>query len=363
MRILCFNWRDTKNPASGGAEVILHEIFKRLVKDGHQVTLFTASFNGGAPSETVDGISIVRDGGRYSVYSRAKNFYRKNGGLYDIIIDSINTKPFDTPRFVKNKPILAVFYQLAREFWFYEMSFPLNMLGRYFFEDRWLRRYRNIPTMTISKSSEDDLKTLGFRDIRVMPVGINIKPVYDIPAKEPTPTVIFVGRLRRIKFPDHIIEAMADVRKQIPEAQLWIVGDGPIRQDLQRKAGEGVRFFGAIWKLEEKMELLKKAHVSVVPSIREGWGLVVTEANAMGTTTVGYDVPGIRDSIINNQTGLLVRFGDKKALAEAVIRILKDDRLREDMSRKALEYSRNFDYDRSATVFMNAIKHAVNSYR
>jgi glycosyltransferase involved in cell wall biosynthesis len=362
MRILCFNWRDIKNPYSGGAEVILHEIFKRAVRSGHEVTLFTASFDRAAPSETVDGIPVIREGDRYSVYSKARQFYETNGKDYDIVIDSINTKPFDTPKFVKDKPILVVFYQLAREYWFYETRFPLSFIGRYFLEDYWLKSYRNVPTVTISRSSERDLKELGFTNVSIVPVGSNVKPLDDIPAKEATPTIIFVGRLRRIKFPDHIIETMGYIRKEIPDAQLWIVGDGPIRQDLERRAGDGIKFFGAIWQLEKKMELLSKAHVSVVTSIREGWGLVVTEANAMGTTTVGYDVPGIRDSIINNQTGLLVEFGDRKGLADAIIRILKDERLRIDLSRRALEYARNFDYDKSASIFLDIVNRTAKFY-
>lgn len=363
MKILCFNWRDRRNPAGGGAEIILHELFKRIVKAGHEVTLFTASFDGALSSEVIDGVSIVRDGGKYSVYKKAREFYEDKGAEYDFVIDSINTKPFDAPKFVHGKPVLAIFYQLAREFWFYETRFPLNLLGRYFFEDYWLKRYRNIPIVTISNSSREDLITLGFRDISIVPIGINIKPLDGIPPKEPTPTVIFVGRLRNIKFPDHIIEAMSYIRKEVPEAQLWIVGDGPIRRNLERMAGDGVKFFGAVWQLDKKMELLKRAHVSVVPSIREGWGLVVTEANAMGTTTVGYDVPGIRDSILNNKTGLLVKFGDRKALADAVIRILKDEELRYSLSKGALEYSCNFTYDKSAEIFLEIIQRTADHYR
>lgn len=358
LKILCFNWRDLRNPYGGGAEVYLHEILKRIVRAGHSVTLFTSSFAGSEKSEVIDGIYIIRDGGKYSVYNKAKEFYNLNGAGYDIVIDSINTKPFGTPGFVKNKPILAIVYQLAKEYWFYETKFPINVLGRYILENYWLKKYKYIPTVTISDSSLKDLENLGFEKIFVVPVGLSIPRLNDIPIKESSPTLIFIGRLRKIKFPDHAIDAIATVRKKIPDAQLWIVGDGPIRKRLEKEAPDGVRFFGRVSQTE-KIDLIRRAHVSVVPSIREGWGLVVTEANALGTPAVGYDVPGIRDAIINNQTGLLVSRHNKDELAKAIVRILNDSELRENLARASLTYSSTFDWDKSASSFLNILNDAV----
>src|SRR5687767_13663351 len=110
MRILWYNWRDINNPDAGGAEVFTHEVCKRLVKhDGiESITIFTSSFEGAPAEEVVDGVKIIRKGNRYSVYKEARRYYGRNKDQFDIVIDEINTKPFDTPSFVKDKPIIAL---------------------------------------------------------------------------------------------------------------------------------------------------------------------------------------------------------------------------------------------------------------
>src|SRR5690606_17977674 len=118
-----------------------------------------------------DSVSIVRSGNKYQVYKRAIDYYRKHQDSYDLIIDEINTRPFLTPKFVKDKSIIALFHQMAREFWFYETPFPLNYIGYYYLEKRWLSNYRDIPTITVSKSSKRDLEELGFNKIFVVPEG------------------------------------------------------------------------------------------------------------------------------------------------------------------------------------------------
>src|SRR5215510_5674900 len=190
MRILWYNWRDIKNPEAGGAEVFTHEVCKRLVKltGIKSITLFAASYHGALSEENVDGVRIVRKGNKYSVYSEAKNFYLHNHENFDIVVDEINTKPFNTPSFVHGKPIIALIHQLAREFWFFETQFPINVIGYLFLEKYWLRKYRNIPTMTVSQSTLEDLRQLGFKHIKVVPEGIAFEPLSTLPEKESRPT-------------------------------------------------------------------------------------------------------------------------------------------------------------------------------
>ena len=180
MKVLWFNWRDIKNPAAGGAEVFTHEVMRRLVGKGYEMTLFTSEFEGCPSRENVDGVDIVRSVGKYSVYSKENGFYNSNGSKYDLVIDEINTRPFMTPKFVKDKPIIALIHQLAREFWFYETSFPLNYLGYYYLEKKWLSYYRNIPTITVSDSSRRDLESLGFEKIFMVPEGLNVVPLKQV---------------------------------------------------------------------------------------------------------------------------------------------------------------------------------------
>lgn len=360
MKILIFNWRDIKNPVAGGAEVFTHEVAKRWVKKGNEITLFTSAFPGCKKEEVVDGVNIIRDGGRYLVYWKAKKYYRKYfKGNFDIVVDEINTRPFLTPKFVDNgEKVVALIYQLAREFWFYETRFPINYLGYYVLENRWLANYRDIPTVTISESTRKDLVVLGFRKVSIVPVGINFKPLESLPEKEKNPTFIFVGRLKKAKLPDHAITTFKIIKEKIPDAKLWVVGEGYYRRELEKIADSSVKFFGAV-EHEKKLELMSRAHAILVPGVREGWGLVVTEANAMGIPAIGYNIPGLRDAIRDCEVGLLCE-SKPEVMAEKAIELLQDETLLEKLSRNALEWSRNFSWDKSAEEFLKLIERIVN---
>ena len=166
--------------------------------------------------------------------------------------------------------------------------------------------------------------------------------------------MVFSGRLKRAKRPDHAIKAFAIVKEKVPNAELWVFGDGPFRQTLERIAGPGVKFFGNLNNVERR-ELLSKSWVLIVPGLREGWGLNIIEANALGVPAVAYDVPGLRDSVKNNETGLLAEDGNIKDLAEKTISILTDNPLREKLSINALNYSKQFSWEKTADEFMKLI--------
>lgn len=360
LKILVFNWRCWLNPEMGGAEVFTREVLKRWVKTGHEVTLFASKFKECEGKEINEGINIIREGGKYSAYWKAKKCYDKLflQEEYDIVIDEINTRPFLTPKFVKNgEKIIALIHQLAKEYWLYETPFPLSYIGYYFLEERWLKNYRKIPTVTVSQSSREDLVNLGFEKVFVVGEGLNFKPLMELDEKEKYPVVIYAGRLKKAKRTDHAIKAFKIVKEKIPEAELWIIGDGNFRKKLMKIACNGVRFYRGL-PSDERRKLIKKAWVLVNPSVREGFGLNVIEANALGVPCIAYDVPGLRDSIIDGETGLLVKSDNVEALAEAIIKVLTSDALRIRLSEKALTYSKSFSWDEVANQFMNVIKAA-----
>jgi len=360
VRVLWFNWRDICNPGAGGAEVYTHEVARRLVGMGHEVTLFAAMFPGGEREEVVDGVRVVRDGGRYTVYLRAREHYgrRFRGEGYDVVVDEINTVPFFSPGFVDGgERVVALIHQLAREFWFYEVPFPLSHVG-YRLEDRWLRGYVDVPTVTVSESTRADLLALGFRDVVVVHNGVNVEPLGEVPVKADHPVVVWVGRMKRAKRPGDVVEAFRVVRRRVPDAELWMVGDGYLRRRLESEAGSGVRFFGYV-DGETRDDLVRRAWVIAVPGVREGWGQVVTDANALGTPAVGYDVSGLRDSIRDGFNGVLVENGPE-ALADGMMRVLSDDGLREDLSRNAIEWARRFSWDKTAEEFMKVLERTTN---
>lgn len=351
---MLFNWRDPKNPDAGGAEQFTHQIEKRWVKLGHDVTHFSAAFDGCLEEELLDGVRIIRQGSRYSVYSRARRFYRESE-RYDVVIDEINTIPFNTPKFVnKGEKTFAFIHQLAREFWFYETPFPMNYIGNRFLEDRWLKRYVNMDVITVSNSTVQDLKSLGFKKIHLVHEGYDFPPLDVVGKKEEIPTIIYVGRFKKAKLPDHAVEAYKIAKKEIPDLRLWMVGDGKIRSKLESENVPGVTFFGRV-ALEKKSELVSRANIIVVPAVREGWGLVVTEANAMGTPAIGYDVPGLRDSIKDRSTGMLCS-PDPESMAREIVALMKDNERRRELSNNALEDSRQYTWDRTAKEFIDILE-------
>lgn len=354
LRILFLNWKDLDNPAAGGAETYTEEISKRLVTFGHQVTIFASSFDGSDSEASHYGVRIIRQGGRVTVYSKARNYVRSHLSDYDLFIDEINTVPFRIARIAKTKRVIALIHQLAREIWFYETRFPLNLIGYFGLEPFWIRQYRDQTTITVSNSTREDLLKLGFKRIRIVQNGISVSPMDSVPRKDVGPVMIFLGRLVRSKHPEHAIQALIKAKSRVPDAQLWMVGDGYLRPKLEAKRIEGVRFFGKVTH-EEKFELLKKARVMLVPSVREGWGISVIEANAMGTPAIGYSVPGLRDSIVDGRTGVLVKRDNVEGLANAASNILLDAGKARQMGEQALDWSKRFTWEKSALQFNNVI--------
>lgn len=317
MRILIFNWKDISHPHAGGAEVYTGEVARRWVSAGHEVTIFAAAVQGRPSDEVIDGVRFVRAGSRWGVYRAARLFYRAQpSDRYDVVVDEVNTRPFGCTKWVRDTPVVALIHQVCREIWFYEVPWPIAFVGRYIAEPWWLRRYRTVPVLTVSPSSRDSLRAYGLRNVVVVPEGIARKARPDV-AKEAQPTVVFVGRLVASKRLDHAIRAVRAARRSIPDLQFWVIGDGPMRRKLENDTS--VRFFGRVSRADRD-ELLARAHALLATSVREGWALVVDEAAAMGTPTIGYACPGLVDSVAA-AGGLLVE-PSPRALAAALVECL-----------------------------------------
>ena len=200
-----------------------------------------------------------------------------------------------------------------------------------------------------------DLQKYGFRNISIIPEGIDFKPVEKPLQKEPN-AFVFVGRLKKSKRPDHAIRAIALAKKTFPGIRLWIVGSGdPLYitylKDLAKKNNleQNIVFLGRVDQ-EKRNELMSRAQAILVTSVREGWGLIVTEANACGTCAIAYNVNGLRDSVKNNETGLLVE-PNPEALAEAIAKLSGNKKILETLSQNALNDSKKYDWENSANEF------------
>ncbi|MHB1906003.1 MAG: glycosyltransferase family 4 protein, partial [Acidimicrobiales bacterium] len=247
LRILILNWRDVTHPHAGGAEVYTHHVACEWIREGHTVTLFCAAVDGRPEREELDGLRIVRRGTRHSVYREAKRFYLNEGrGQYDLVIDEVNTRPFCAPEWVKDAPVLALIHQVCREIWFYETSLPVALLGRFILEPLWLRKYRKVTTVTVSESSKESLRRYGLTNVVVVPEGHDFQCGIAHGTKEVMPTVVFLGRLNRSKRPDHAIKAFTRFKESAGDAQMWIIGSGPMEDKLRSIAPSTVKFLGKI---------------------------------------------------------------------------------------------------------------------
>jgi len=357
MRILWLNWKDIEHPEAGGAEVYTHEIARRLAKNGHEVTLFTSSFPRSKEKTEINGVTVIRKGKIVgllnTVYSYAKRFYRQHEGEFDIIIDEINTRPFLTPKYARI-PVVALIHQLAVEFWDYKTPFPVNIVGRKILEPYWLKSYQSIQTVTVSESTKKDLKQLGFKFIEVVYNGLDREALKEVPEKYETFTAVFVGRMTPTKKPEDAIRAFL----KFNNGKLLMVGQGELLEKLKRKYSTGRVEFKGFVPSNERDEFMKKAHVILVPGIREGWGRVVIEANAFGTPAIGYNVPGLRDSIRHGYNGLLCE-PTPKAMSETLERLYEDEGLRKRLSKNALEWAKKFSWNESAEKFERILKSVV----
>jgi len=355
LKILIMNRRDTANPAGGGAEVFTLEIAKGLVRRGAEVTIFSSRFRGAEARETIEGVRHIRGGNELTAHLRGFWYAFRHRNEYDLSIDEYNGLGF--LGFMLPRCMMHI-HQLYGEFWMRELGWPGYI--PYLIEPWIIRLYRRTPTVALSESTRRDLEALGFRGVNVVSVGIFNKPIDNVPAKEDHPTMIFLGRLRSTKNPADAIRIFAKVKQSLPDARLWMVGRGPDEGMLRAMAEEvgGIEFMGFVDE-DRKLDLLRRAHLQIVPGVREGFGINVVEAASQGTPSVGYDVHGLRDSIKDGKTGLLasgVEDASEKALA-----LLKDTERYRQMAEEGLVYASEFDWDRRAGEFYSIIVDVINT--
>ena len=281
---------------------------------------------------------------------------------FDVVIDEINTIPFLTPLWGRRlPPVVTLIHQMAVEVWDAEVPKPLAAIGRRL-EPRLLGLYEDVPVVTVSESTRGDLHRLGLRNVHVVPMGLNEPPDLDGVQKEEVPTFLFVGRLAANKRPDHAVEAFRIIRERIPEARMWIVGRGPMEDRLRDRLPPGAEMLGYLPR-RELYERMARAHCLLVTSVREGWGMVITEANSVGTPAIGYDVPGVRDAIRHGETGLLAAAANPGELARVALSLTTDDDAYASHCEQALVGSGLYSWDRTAELLMTfaaGATHAVD---
>jgi len=370
MKILLLNWQCIKNPKGGGAEVHMHEIFKRIVAMGHEVTLFCSMFDGASKEETIDGIKVIRQGSRslfnFYVPLRYRKQFKHEG--FDLVIDDINKIPFYTPLFIRDKPLLAISHHFFGKSIFREAGI---VSGSYVYLAEKLVDYiyTKTPFVVVSQSTLDEFRARGFMpdNFKIVQNAITQRDYpMKVGQKDDSPSIAYFGRMKKYKCVDHLLQAFQLVKQKSPDAKLLMLGTGdflPYLNDLAKdlRIENNTTFFGFVTD-EQKIELLSKSWAAINTSQKEGWGITNIEANACGTPVISADVPGLRDSVSTGQSGLLYEHGNIKELAEILIDIISDNEKRNMLSEGAVTWAKTFSWDNSAKEMLNVCEEVVKSY-
>lgn len=326
MRFLMLNWRDPSNPISGGAERVSLAYLSELTRRGHEVCWFANDFPGARSSEQINGIHLVRGGGKGTSILHARSWFRKQP-RFDLVIDQHHGLPWYAPWW-SGTNCVAYIHEVLGPIWHAFYPWPISSIGKT--QEAWtLRRYRNIPFWTPSASTKKLLETCGVGTVKVIPNGCDTSPLPELEPKplKPPYRMIAVSRLAPNKRIDHAIQALKCLRSQQVEATLTVVGGGESKAALMTLAvslgvEKNVQFTGPLSEAEKNRQL-QQAHWLVHTSIREGWGLNVIEANAMGTPAIVYPVSGLVDSTLDGVTGKVVGAESPAVLATEFRRLIE----------------------------------------
>ena len=355
LRVLVLSWRDEHHPEAGGAEVYLQRVTSALAARGHHITMQAARFPGSLHQESLDGRVVQRRGGRYSVYAHGLGAAIRSGHRYDVILDVQNGVPFWAPLGTKT-PVVTLVHHVHREQWAQVFDQRRAALG--WFLERKVAPvvYRHCGVITVSQSTRRELIGLGFNGDHIHIANPGIDPPIEChpvdPVAAPGPVLVVVGRLVPHKRVEIALGTVKRLSNKFPELRLEVLGHGYWEGELRRIAenmgiSDRVRFAGYVSE-QEKTDVMAKSRLALLPSLKEGWGLVILEAAALGVPTVAFRAAGgVTESIVEDYTGVVV--GNQEEFEVAVERLLRDDNERRRLSENARAHAANFLWDRTAS--------------
>jgi glycosyltransferase involved in cell wall biosynthesis len=347
MRFLMLNWRDPKNPLAGGAERVTAGYLSALQQRGHAVYWFANTFPGALPEEVVGGIPVVRGGGKGTSVFAARQWCRRQP-RFDLVIDQHHGIPWYAPWWSGTRCV-AYIHEVLGPIWDVFYNRPWSVVGKWQ-ERRMIWLYRRVQFWTASATTKQILEEIGVRRIQLIPYGVDTVAVRELEPKAVGQPVrlVMVSRLAPNKRVDHGIRAVRCLLGRGVKATLTIVGTGdmePAWRALTAELGltEAVRFAGPLGE-KEKDATLREAHVLLHASLREGWGLNVIEANAMGTPAVVYPVAGLTEATLHDQTGRVTDTETPEALADGVQHCLARPEDYQRYRRSAWERAKTFHW-------------------
>lgn len=346
-RVLFLSWKDLANPSAGGSELFVDEVILALRRRGHDAALVC-----GGPTEPRP-YPVVRSGSTYTQYLTAPFSVRRLEG-WDVLVEVVNGFPWMSPVWWHG-PRICFFHHVHHDQWFRHFPHPVSDFG-WFMEGQVLPRvYRNTTFGALSESTAASLGRLGLPEeqIHVVHVGLD-QTLFDeaVDPSEREDRYVVVGRLVANKGCDRILDAWAEVQAHRP-GELVVIGDGPERVALQARGVPRVRFLGHVDE-RTKRDLIARSAMLVHGAHREGWGMVITEAAAMGVPSLGFDADGVRDAIVDGTTGRLAATHDE--MVRAWLDMTEPDSgVLAEMGAAARVRARTFTWDRSAQELLDAV--------
>jgi glycosyltransferase involved in cell wall biosynthesis len=346
--IVIVAWRDLASPQAGGSELLVDQLASGMVDRGHKVTLLCGGRVGERPYQ------VVRSGGRYSQFMLAPWAFRRRVPHCDVVVEVCNGLPYLAPLWC-NRPVVCLVNHVHTELWPLRYPAPISTFGRFAEQVVMPKVHSDSLFLTVSSSSANDLAKIGVRTDRIRMLHNGVDPAPPPTPRSPTPLFLALGRIVEYKRLDLLLSLWERVRP-VTGGELVIAGDGPDRERLERLAGAGVRFTGRVSEAE-KHQLLSAAWLLVHPAAMEGWGLVVAEAAARSTPTIGFDVPGLRDSVVDGQTGTLAGSAGRFASAWASLALHHSRRAA--MGEQARRLAAKLRWSTAVDRFANVLEEAI----
>ncbi|MBT2401629.1 glycosyltransferase family 4 protein [Streptomyces sp. ISL-100] len=351
-RIVFLSRRDLGNPAAGGSELLVDRLADGLTALGHQVTLLC-----GGPAAYRD-YRVVSAGGDLGHFIKARRAFARQVGDCDLLVEVCNGLPYLTPLWHRG-PTLCLVNHVHTELWGMRYPGPAAGLGRRLEHWALSAAQRENLLVAVSPSTASALGALGVHPGRIRVVHNGVEQPPEPTPRSTEPLFLAMGRLVEYKRIDLLLRLWERVRP-VTGGKLVVIGDGPERHRLEALAGPDVIFKGHVSEAE-KHQLLCAAHLLLHPSAVEGWGLVVTEAATRGTPTIGFDVPGLRDSVADGVTGVLAR-GESSFAAAWCALALSTER-REAMGRAAAARAARYRWSSTVRQFRAVAAEAALSHR
>jgi len=358
-RIDVLAWRDFDDPEAGGSELHAHRVIAAWSKAGLDVSMTTSSVPGGRRVVRRDGYRVIRRAGRYSVFPRSiLSGALGRIGTGDGVVEIWNGMPFFSPVWSRS-PQITFLHHVHAEMW--KMVLPRGMAeAGHLLEHRIAPPlYRRSRIVTLSESSKAEIVErlhLPADRISVTPPGV--EPRFS-PGGErsPVPLVVAVGRLVPVKQFHLLVEALVRLKADVPDLRAVIAGEGyerPALEALLRGHGaeEWIRLPGFVDD-EALVDLYRRSWVVASSSLREGWGMTVTEAGACGTPAVATRIGGHADAVVDGQSGILVDGTD--GMVSALRAVLRDEVLRRRLGVGALDRASRLTWDATARGTLAAL--------